>query len=802
MTGESVMRYGKNKRDALRQQLLKQSCEVFSSSELESMHELATKLDENQSGDVQNQKNLNLKKMDCSKMGNRFAELFEHAPVGYVVLDADAVILQSNATWAEMVNRVNKKNRGERFAQFLHDGDVPAFLSFFQAVVRQNAEKKCLLRINSGNTTEFYAQITAKPLIIEGEKSPQSQYDLMLIISAVTTRDVHEYKVGHLNNLLKSIRDVNQIIVQEQDLNKIMQSACEILVNTPDCQNVEMALLDEKTGIIKPVANAGISQLQEWNITLGGQGIAPGCVQECLKTQKTVVVDDPEKFDSDCGFCNHSNKCKGLVIPVLQKQKLVGFLTIALCLEHTLFQEEVDLLEEIAGDLGYAREKNQVETALRESEKNYLEQSIILETTLNAIPDILGVQDLEHRIIRYNKAGYEFLGKSLDQVRGKKCFELIGRGKPCEICATSKVYRTKKPARVEKYVPDMSVWLDVRAYPVFDDKGKMIGIIEHLRDITERKAFEDDIRESEEKFRTLVEQTADGLLLHDLNGQILTVNQTSINQYGYSRDELQSMNVRDIDPEYDERENQGSFYEQMQFNKPVRFEARQKRKNGEIFPAEVTLTKVLLQNQIYIMGLCRDISQKKAAEQKILNSEQRLREAERIGRIGHVDWDVAEQKAYWSDEIFNIYERDAELGVPEYNEIMSLHRPKDAERLDKAVTNALEHGTPYELDLFSDLPSGARKYLHIIGRPMKNKEGKVIHIKGTVQDISERKRAEDQLIKLKDSLEQQVKDKTRELKERLHELERFHDATIEREFRMKELRNEIDQLRETLKKKE
>ena len=64
-------------------------------------------------------------------------------------------------------------------------------------------------------------------------------------------------------------------------------------------------------------------------------------------------------------------------------------------------------------------------------EANLAEVSRLLNTVLDAIPDVIGVQDPHHRIIRYNKAGYAFLGMAPEQTHGKKCHELIGHALPC-----------------------------------------------------------------------------------------------------------------------------------------------------------------------------------------------------------------------------------------------------------------------------------------------------------------------------------------------------------------------------------
>jgi len=161
--------------------------------------------------------------------------------------------------------------------------------------------------------------------------------------------------------------------------------------------------------------------------------------------------------------------------------------------------------------------------------------------------------------------------------------------------------------------------------PWYNSDGTIGGMITYTEVITERKLAELALKENQEKFRTLVEQMADGLLLHDLEGNIVDVNQASVNQYGYPREEMLKMNLRDIDPDYDKREDKGTFYDKMSYNRSARFEARQMRSNKEIFPAEVTLTKILIKERTYIMGLCRDISERKNAETKLKQSEEKFR---------------------------------------------------------------------------------------------------------------------------------------------------------------------------------
>lgn len=117
-------------------------------------------------------------------------------------------------------------------------------------------------------------------------------------------------------------------------------------------------------------------------------------------------------------------------------------------------------------------------------------------TFIDAIPDIIGVQDSNHNILQYNKAGYEFLNLTPEQVQGKKCYELIGRTRICDNCATEHTYKTRLPSHITRFFPDLNIWFDIRSFPVLNEKGEIDYIIEHLRDITLQKQMEDELKQA------------------------------------------------------------------------------------------------------------------------------------------------------------------------------------------------------------------------------------------------------------------------------------------------------------------
>lgn len=155
-------------------------------------------------------------------------------------------------------------------------------------------------------------------------------------------------------------------------------------------------------------------------------------------------------------------------------------------------------------------------TKRKEAELEAERNNRLIEAMLDGIPDIVGLQLPDHTILRYNKAGYEILGMTPDEARGKRCYELIGRISPCEICATSKAVLSKKQEKVERYIPELGMFMECTSNPVLDKNGEIELVIEILHDISERKEAEEALMESQQKFRSLFMNMNEGSALHEL----------------------------------------------------------------------------------------------------------------------------------------------------------------------------------------------------------------------------------------------------------------------------------------------
>lgn len=160
------------------------------------------------------------------------------------------------------------------------------------------------------------------------------------------------------------------------------------------------------------------------------------------------------------------------------------------------------------------KERRLAERERRSFENQLQEATLLLEAMLDAIPDIIGVQDTQRHIIRYNKAGYEFFGVDEEEAVGKHCYDLIDGGVPCENCVARRILETCQPAQSEKYLESKNRWMDIRAYPILDMDGRVFRIVEHWRDITELKESQSSLVESEEKYRLLVENAKEAIFIY------------------------------------------------------------------------------------------------------------------------------------------------------------------------------------------------------------------------------------------------------------------------------------------------
>jgi len=267
----------------------------------------------------------------------------------------------------------------------------------------------------------------------------------------------------------------------------------------------------------------------------------------------------------------------------------------------------------------------------------------ILQLVMDTIPQRLFWKDRNYRYIGCNKAAAEDAGlDSPEDIVGKTDFELAWR-------QSAHIYRTDDEAVIaenrskvgyeEPQVRDdgTELWLRTTKVPLRNEMGEVIGVFGSYEDITERKRAEQELRRSEERYRTLVEQASDGIFVTDQEGNFVDVNSSACAMVGYSRSELLSMHMRDLVRPEDIAEQPLRFPE-LRAGKHTVTERRLKRKDGELVPVEIS-AKMLPDGRI--QGIARDISERKRAEEERERLEAQLRQAQKMETVGQLAGGIA-----------------------------------------------------------------------------------------------------------------------------------------------------------------
>jgi PAS domain S-box-containing protein len=146
-----------------------------------------------------------------------------------------------------------------------------------------------------------------------------------------------------------------------------------------------------------------------------------------------------------------------------------------------------------------------------------------------------------------------------------------------------------------------------------------------------------------------------------------------------------------------------------------------------------------------LMGVLVDITERKRTEEALHRKDAELAEAQRLASVGSWHWDPKTDTVTWSEELYQIAGLDPGFPAPSYKEHYKVYTPESWDRLQLAVEEALRSGAPYELDLEMVRPDGTTRWLIARGEALRGATGSIEQLRGTVQDITLRKQAEQTL---------------------------------------------------------
>jgi PAS domain S-box-containing protein len=273
------------------------------------------------------------------------------------------------------------------------------------------------------------------------------------------------------------------------------------------------------------------------------------------------------------------------------------------------------------------------------------------------------------------------------------------------------------------------------------------GLVITARDITERKKTEEALRQSEERYRSILDNMQEAYYEVDLKGNFTFFNLPTMASLGYTVEEMQGMNYRRFADEENAQKLFEVYHRVFATGKAVTgFEWDATNKNGEKIPAEasVSLKYDAAGNPIGFKGIVRDISERRKAQDALRRSEEKYRNILESIHEAYIELDLAGNLVFFNDPCCRMlgYDRHELMGMS-YRVFIS---PEAHQRMYEAFRNIYETGAPAFLMDYDVLRKDGSKRTHEMSASLiRDASGKPVGFRAVGRDITDRKRAEENL---------------------------------------------------------
>lgn len=275
-------------------------------------------------------------------------------------------------------------------------------------------------------------------------------------------------------------------------------------------------------------------------------------------------------------------------------------------------------------------------TELKEKEDILERERQFLASVFEGIQDGLSVLSRDLTILRVNPFMERLYEEAMPLV-GKKCYEAYhGRSTPCFFCPTLVAMESKKKVtHVVPYVKkgEVSGWLELTAYPFLDRDGNVLGVIEYVKDVTERIRAEDALRESERRFRTLTQLAPAAIIIYQ-DGRFVWCNEETERITGYTQEELLLKPVDFlVHPDFRERVRRNVALREEGKEAENRYEVKILRKDGEARWVLIRAATIRYQGRYAGLAVCFDITEEKAREARLLHLNAVLKSIRNVNQL-------------------------------------------------------------------------------------------------------------------------------------------------------------------------
>ncbi|MDQ5987612.1 MAG: Sensor histidine kinase RcsC [Syntrophus sp. SKADARSKE-3] len=477
----------------------------------------------------------------------------------------------------------------------------------------------------------------------------------------VTVRKHAEEELRKLNRTFRMLSACNEKLVRTRDEQSLLEDICRIIVEIGGYRLVWVGFAQQDEGkTIRPAACAGQEDgyLKSVMLTWADTGLGSSPTGMAIRTRKPVFEENMLSYRGANHWCTEAarhNYQSSIAIPLTTNGHVLGALSMYTHETRSFDPEEVNLLSELANDLAYGimsmqtrEERKKAEAALVESERR-------MSNIIDFLPDATFAIDFEGRIIAWNKATEEMTGVPAEQMMGKGNYEyslpFYGVRRPILIDFVFGQHEEiqKEYHCIEKKGDLLMSEVDFHiagrgsrvlwgtAGPLCDTKGNVVGAIESLRDITERKQMERKLRTSEIRYRTIFENTGTSMIIVEEDMIVSLCNVEFERITGYSKDEIQGKMKWTDFIEAENRDIAKDYYKLRSATihaAPKSFETTIQDKEGNIRHVFVTGTIIIPETKQTIASII-DITDRKKLQAQVYQAQKMEAIGTLAGGIAH-----------------------------------------------------------------------------------------------------------------------------------------------------------------------
>ncbi len=548
---------------------------------------------------------------------------------------------------------------------------------------------------------------------------------------------------------LKMLSACNQALVRAQNEQELFQQVCDDIVHIGKYRLAWVGFVDgEEQKGVRLVAEAGFDTEDPtgwarsfWADTEGEDGP----VSAAVSTKTPVIMHgigsgagSPKMREAAAKYGFSSV----MAFPLIY-DGTIGALSVYSTDPSAFTKSEVATLSELASDLSYGVRSLQMYAHERQGEERLRQSEEKFKAIFNNAMDGVILADVEtKKFFDANATMSRMLGYDLNEIKELGIAD-IHPEESLPYVLDKVEQQLKGETTLAENIPvkrkDGGVfYADVNSSQVIiGGKKYLLGV---FRDISKRKQAQEAVKESEEKFSKafFISPNLMAITVPE-TGEIIEINDAFCRFFGYAREEVighstiglrmwADLNQRD--QMLEELNRSGSVRDQ---------EVGLRMKSGGIRSVLDSFDFILIGGKKYLLNVAVDITERKQSEAALRKSEADLEEAQALARLGSWSWDIPTDTISWSAEYRQIYHIGPNDPTPNYEEHLKAYTAESAAALDAAVKKTIETGESYALELQYAKPDIAGMWVLARGVAVRDAQGKVTGLHGTVQDITETK---------------------------------------------------------------